>query len=113
VEADATLARMHDALSKFPEIDTDTARYGLTARLLADPTEYVEACRKVLVAERPDLKVEPVVTLGHRLREHTELLERHGVDLLVLNTKDDDQLAMHGLAYPLAVETRDTPLLML
>ena len=30
-----------------------------------------------------------------------------------MNTKDDDQLAMHGLAYPLAVELRDIPLLML
>jgi hypothetical protein len=30
-----------------------------------------------------------------------------------MNTKDEDQLAMHGLAYPLAVELRDIPLLML
>jgi len=30
-----------------------------------------------------------------------------------LNTKDEDQLAMHGLAYPLAVELRQIPLLML
>ena len=35
------------------------------------------------------------------------------VDLLVMNTKDEDQLAMHGLAYPLAVELRQIPLLML
>ena len=35
------------------------------------------------------------------------------VDLLVLNTKDDDQLAMHGLAYPLAIELREIPLLLL
>lgn len=30
-----------------------------------------------------------------------------------MNTKDEDQLAMHGLAYPLAVELREIPLLML
>ena len=28
-------------------------------------------------------------------------------------TKDEDQMAMHGVAYPLAVELRETPLLML
>ena len=28
-------------------------------------------------------------------------------------TKDDEQLAMHGIAYPLAVELRATPLLLL
>ena len=37
----------------------------------------------------------------------------HEIDLLVFNTKDDDQLAMHGLAYPLAVEVRGIPILML
>ena len=41
------------------------------------------------------------------------LIERHQVDLLVLNTKDQHQLAMHGMAYALAVELRQTPLLML
>ena len=45
---------------------------------------------------------------------HTELLaEKHDVDLLVFNTKEEDQLAMHGVAYPLAVELRRLPLLML
>jgi hypothetical protein len=32
---------------------------------------------------------------------------------LVLNTKQEDQLAMHGLAYPLCVELQDSPILML
>jgi hypothetical protein len=40
-------------------------------------------------------------------------VDEHHVDLLVLNTKDEDQLAIHGLAYPLAVELRNTPLLLL
>ena len=30
-----------------------------------------------------------------------------------MNTKDEDQLAMHGLAYSLAIELRAIPLLML
>jgi hypothetical protein len=41
------------------------------------------------------------------------LITQHHIDLLVFNTKDDDQLAMHGLAYPLAIELRQIPLLML
>ena len=35
------------------------------------------------------------------------------LNLLVLNTLDGEQLAMHGQAYPLAVELRGVPLLML
>ena len=59
------------------------------------------------------LPVEQIVTLGHRLVDCVGLVEENKVDLLVLNTKDTDQLAMHGLAYPLAVEVRQIPLLML
>ena len=50
---------------------------------------------------------------GHHLFEYRRLIEQHEVDLLVLNTKDEDQLAMHGIAYALAVELRQIPLLML
>ena len=42
-----------------------------------------------------------------------DIIAEHNVSLLVMNTKDDEQLAMHGVAYPLAVELRETPLLLL
>ena len=51
--------------------------------------------------------------MGHRLSEYKRLIGEHEVDLLVMNTKDAEQHAMHGMAYPLAVELRDIPLLML
>jgi hypothetical protein len=41
------------------------------------------------------------------------MVEENEADLLVMHTKDDDQLAMHGLAYPLAIEVRSIPLLLL
>ena len=59
------------------------------------------------------LTVEAEVTMGHHLSVYRQLIARHAIDLLVLNTKDADQLAMHGLAYPLAVELRDVPMLLL
>ena len=45
--------------------------------------------------------------------DYRRLIAERNVKLLVMNTKDEDQLAMHGLAYPLSVELRDTPLLLL
>ena len=54
-----------------------------------------------------------MVTSGHHIRTYRRLIEEHEVDLLVMNTKDEDQLAMHGLAYSLAIELRAIPLLML
>lgn len=113
VEDSQTLERILEAISKIPEIDTDTAREELTKQLLKDPAEYIASCQQVLDEAGVDVLVDSSVTLGHQLKEHIQLVEQRQTDLLVLNTKDDDQLAMHGLAYPLAVQLRRTPLLML
>ena len=51
--------------------------------------------------------------MGRLVDEYRELIAKREIDLLVLHTKDDDQLAMHGAAYALAVELRGIPLLML
>lgn len=113
VEDNETLERTIEAIGKIPSIDTDTVKEDLPKQLLKDPLDYAESCQEVLQQANVDITVEYSVTLGHRLKDHLQLVEQHEVDLLVLNTKDDDQLAMHGLAYPLAVELRKTPLLML
>jgi len=113
VEDDATFERYMDAISKIATIDTDAARKEIRARLLKDPRDYIESCREGLGKIAPTLSVEAVVTSGHHIEEYRQLIDEHEVDLLVMNTKDEGQLAMHGLAYPLAIELRTIPLLML
>ena len=113
VEDDTTFERYMEAISKISTIDTDTARQEIRARLLKDPSDYIETCREGLAKSAPTLTVESVVTSGHHIREYQRLIEEHDVDLLVMNTKDEGQLAMHGLAYPLAIELRAIPLLLL
>jgi hypothetical protein len=81
--------------------------------LLDEPHDYIRSCSEVLKAAELPMEVEEIVTLGHSLRDYQRLIEQHNIDLLVVNTKQEDQLAMHGVAYPLCVELRDTPILML
>ncbi len=113
VEDDVIFERYIEAISKISTINTDVAREEIMARLLKDPEDYIDSCRKGLARSAPDLTVEAIVTSGHHTRAHRRLVEEHEVDLLVMNTKDEDQLAMHGLAYSLAIELRAIPLLML
>ncbi len=113
VEDEVTLGRYMDVISKIPTINTDEARDAVREQLLKEPQDYIDSCAEVLHAANVDIHVEHLVVFGHHLREYTGLIERHKVDLLVLNTKDQHQLAMHGMAYALAVELRQTPLLML
>lgn len=113
VEDELAYARIMETIGKIPQIETDLARRLIRAKLLQQPTDYVEACRAVIAGHRPRLDIRPLIVMGHHLSTYRQLVRDHAVDLLVMNTKDDDQLAMHGMAYPIAVEIREIPLLLL
>ena len=102
-----------DVIAKIPEIDTESARELIERQLLKGPRDYIASCRRQIAEQHLPFELGEVVTMGRRLGEYRTLITEHRVDLLVINTMDDDQLAMHGLAYPLAVELRQIPLLML
>ncbi len=113
VEDDATFERYLTAIGKIPDIDTALARERIQAQLLKEPADYIRSVGDALRAAGVTCEVEELVSMGHHVTQYRELVDTHEVDLLVVNTKDEDHSAMHGLAYPLAVELRDTPLLML
>ena len=105
--------RFLSVIGKIPSIETEAAREAILNQLLAEPHDYIASCADVLKKAALPIEVKEIVTLGHSLRDYQRLVDKHNIDLLVVNTKQDDQLAMHGLAYPLCVELRDTPILML
>tara|TARA_B100000475_G_scaffold191550_1_gene164578 strand:- start:3462 stop:4322 length:861 start_codon:yes stop_codon:yes gene_type:complete len=113
VEDKSVFDRYIKAVSKIPDLDTETASEQIKARLLKDPNDYVESCKKRLTESLPTINIERWVKLGSRMSDYRNLIDENEIDLLVMYTKDDEQLAMHGVAYPLAVELKTTPLLML
>ena len=50
--------------------------------------------------------------MGHKLKTYVSIVGEKEVELVVIQGKDDDQIAMHGLSYPLAVELNHLPLLI-
>jgi nucleotide-binding universal stress UspA family protein len=113
VEDEMVFERYVDVIGKIPSIDTDNARKTIEAQLLKEPQDYIESVRKALGEAGTPITVGAEIRLGNHLSDYRALVEQHEVDMLVLNTRDDEQLAMHGLAYPIAVELRNIPLLML
>ncbi len=113
VESQPVFDLYMDAVSKIPAIDTDVAREALAAQLLKEPRDFIAACRAEIDAQDLPVRIEEVVVMGRRVDEYRDLIAKREIDLLVLHTKDDDQLAMHGAAYAMAVELRGIPLLML
>jgi len=113
IEDQVNFDRVMDAISKIPTIETDDARHKLSQQLLKEPAEYIQSVKFELDKLNRSVEVVPIVSFGHQMKDYLKHIDEKQVDLLVLNTKDGDQLAMHGLAYPLAVEVRHIPLLML
>ena len=113
VEDDTVLARYTDAIAKIPEMDTESVTELLRERLLKDPADYIESCQEALAEAGVPVTIEADVGFGHRLTTWKRLVDAHEASLLVMNTKDEDQDAMHGLAHPIAIEMRQVPLLML
>ena len=113
VESDRDFERYMEVIAKIPAIETEDAREAIRARLLKEPHDFVRRCRETIEAKGLPVAIEEQVVMGHRLSEYRGLIESHDTDLLVMYGKDEDQLAMHGHTYPLAVELRQIPLLML
>jgi len=113
LEDQSVFDRYIEEIGRIPAIDTDLARELIGHQLLKEPADYIDRCRRVLERQGVDIRIEKIVQMGQHLDEYERLITKHGVDLLVMNTKDQDQMAMHGLAYPLAVQLRQIPLLML
>lgn len=113
VEDKLAYDRMIDVIGKIPALDTTVARFTIREQLLKEPHDFIRSCREGLEKAGARVKVHEVVTMGHRLADYKRLVAEHEVDVLVLHTRDDEQMAMHGLAYPIAVELRDIPLLLL
>jgi len=113
IEDDNTFTRYMDVISKIESIDTDEAREKIKHQLIKEPTEYIETVKSILAEQKLPIEIHEIVTFGHRLKQIRDYIEQYKVDLLVMDTKDEDHSAIHGLAYPLAVELRQIPLLLM
>lgn len=113
LEDDVVFERYMDVISKVPNIDTETARAAILRQLLKEPRDYIASTRRVLEDGGLPMAVEEVVQPGHRVADYRRIVDEKEVDLLAFHTSDQDQVAMHGAAYSLAIELRSLPLLLL
>jgi hypothetical protein len=102
-----------DVISKIPSINTDEARLNIESRLLKEPADYIKSCISIIKELGLPIMLEAVVDIGQHVEKYRELIDKYRVNMIVMNTKDNEQLAMHRVAYPLAIELREIPLLML
>ena len=113
VEDDVLFRRYLEAIGRIPEINTEQAQELIAEQLVAIPTQYAQSCIDGLKKAGVDRTIEQIVEFGHQVNRYRQFVARYPVDLLVTNTKDKDQLAMHGIAYALSVELTEVAQLLL
>ena len=113
IEDSATFDHYTDIVGKLPRLGGEDTAERIREKLLALPEEYIQSTTNALAEAGVGEKVIPVVKMGHAVADYRAIVTEHDVDLIVINTKDEKQIAMHGMAYALAVEIRDRPLLLL
>jgi hypothetical protein len=113
VEDKRIFERYMDAVSKIDVLDTERARTRLAEQLLKEPEDYFHSCAEALQKQFPQLNILSLIMFGELVKEYRHQIESRQLDLLILSAKDERQHAMHSVAYPLAVELRQIPLLML
>ena len=113
IEDEQVFERYMAAIEKIPSVDSAAVRENLLFRILKEAEDYIQSCRAVVAEQGLEVEVIEAVELGMHVEDYRQLVVAGEIDLLVMNTREVDQLAMHGLAYKLAVELSDIPLLLL
>ena len=113
IEDGVVLDRYSRAIEKIPDLRTDHALEGLRRQLLKEPRDFINSCVDRIRERKIDIEIEAIVKIGHRMKDYRDLVEEHEIDLLILEIRDENRLAMRSKAYAMAVEFRDVPLLLL
>lgn len=113
VEDDAEFERYIGLIGKVPAIDTDIAREALRHQILREPQDFIASCTEVLEKAEVPLEVLSDVRLGHLIGDYEQMIAEHEVDLMVVKSKAEAQLAMPGRAYAIVVEFQHLPLLLI
>lgn len=113
LEDEAIFDRYMRVIERIPEINSEIAREAIRRQLLKEPSDYISSCIEVIQSAGLSFGVDSIVEFGHGAADFKRLVEANGVDLMIFFTKDESQIAMQGMAYSLAVEIRNIPLLML
>ncbi len=113
IEDEQVFERYMAAIEKIPSVDSAAVRENLLFRILKEARDYIQSCRAVVAEQGLEVEILEAIELGMHVEDYRQLVVAGEIDLLVMNTREVDQLAMHGLAYMLAVELSDIPLLLL
>ena len=113
VEDDAVYRRYLHVIERIPSLHTEETGEQVMEQLMNEAAAYIGSAVEDLSKRFPKTQWKSEITLGHQVQTYRRLADEHQADLVVLNTKDQGQLAMHGLAYSISVEIIDRPLLLL
>ena len=105
--------RYMEIISKVPSIDTEDARNKIQRQLMKEPLDYIGSCTQILREANVPIRIVGKTMMGNSLATVRSIITEESIRLLVMRTRHNEQIALHGLAYPILTEIREIPILML
>ena len=112
IEDELIFDRYINFIAKIPEIDTERAEHLIKDQMYKEAQDFFSVIDQALHNHGINIELQTIFKMGHRLQTYVSIVSENDVDLVVMQGKDNDQIAMHGLSYPLAVELTHLPLLI-
>ena len=113
VESQVVFERYMTVISHIPGIETEFAEQEIRRALLEEAEDYIQRCQEMLAKVKPNLQTEAIVTMGYPLSTYRDMLKQYHHEMLVMDSKDEKQIAMRGLVYAMAVEFSDIAMLLI
>ena len=113
VESQSEFERYMAVISRIPGIETEFAEREIRRELIKETVDYIKRCQQVLAKIKPNLQTKSIVTIGQTLPAYRDMLSRHHHKMLVMESEDEKQVAMRGLAYAMAIEFSDIAMLLI
>ena len=113
IEPQLEFERYISAISRIPSIETALAKEEIQQELFKQANDYIRRCQQVLANVKPNLKTEAIIEMGYPLSTYRKMLSQSQHTLLVIEGKDEKQVAMRGLAYTVAIEFSDIAVLLI
>ena len=104
--------RFIGAVAKTPDIDTDVARSTLLSQLLKEPKDYIASVADVMAELKMDIRVEEHVMFGKGVPEYRQAIVDLEVDVAIFPALEEERVGLNGIAYSLAVELTNIPVVM-
>lgn len=102
-----------ELVSKIASIETEPAREELQKLIVKMASEFEDDCITKLEEIMPDLAVAKHIDFAYKVQDYLNILNEHKADILIINSRTDEEKNLNTIAHSLAISVTDIPVMLI